>query len=120
MLGLRMQRAVDGDDVADLDHVLDGRMPGEIQLFLDRLRQTMAVKIVQMHVEWLQAAQYGETDAAGRDGADMHAFDVVGARRRNRRCSSRPSRPTGTTGCNCARATRIIMTTCSETLIELQ
>jgi hypothetical protein len=51
MLGLRMERAIDSDDVADFDHLLDVWMPGYIQLFLDRLRQTMAVIIMQMHIE---------------------------------------------------------------------
>ena len=54
-------------------------MPGEVQLFFDRLRQTVAVIIVQMHIEGFQAPQYGKPNAAGGDGADMHAFDVIGA-----------------------------------------
>ena len=40
--------------------------------------------------------------------------------RRSRRCSSRPRPPTGTTGCSCGRAPRIIITTCSETLMLLR
>jgi len=79
MLGLRMQRTIDGDDIADLDHVLDVWMPGQIEFFFHRLRQSVAVIIVQVHVEGFQAPQHGETDAARRDRAHMHAFDVIGA-----------------------------------------
>ena len=48
-------------DIADLDHVLDVWMPGEVQFFFHRLWQTMPVEIVQMHVERFQAPQHGET-----------------------------------------------------------
>ena len=78
MLGLRMQRTIDGDDIADLDHVLDVWMPGQIEFFFHRLRQPVAVIIVQMHIEGFQAFQHGKANAAGGDRADMHAFDVIG------------------------------------------
>ena len=32
-----------------------------------------------MHIEGFQAPQHGKANAAGGDGADMHAFDVIGA-----------------------------------------
>ena len=32
-----------------------------------------------MHIEGFQALQHGKANAAGGDGADMHAFDVIGA-----------------------------------------
>jgi hypothetical protein len=79
-LGFRMERCVDRDDVADLDRVLGIRMPREVQLFLDRLRQPMPIEIVQVDVERLQTAQHRKTDAAGCDGADMHPLDIVGTR----------------------------------------
>ena len=39
----------------------------------------MLVVIVELDVERLQSAERGKADAAGSDGADIHAFEVVGA-----------------------------------------
>merc|ERR1712188_153708 len=41
VLRLRVQRAIDSDNVAMRHHVLGGLMPREIQLLLDTLRQSM-------------------------------------------------------------------------------
>jgi len=114
-----MQRAIDGDDIADLDHVLDVWMPGNVQFFFHRLRQPVAVIIVQMHIEGFQAFQHGKANAAGGDGAGMHAFDVIGALDAIGDVPAALHHPL--IGRNViATSDRIIMTTCSETLIELQ
>ena len=75
-----MERAIDRDDVADGDHVLDAVVPGDAELPLDLGREPVAVEIMQMHVERLQAAQHRAADPPRGDGADVHALDVVGAR----------------------------------------
>ena len=73
-----MQRRIDRHDVADLDHVLDIGMPGEVELLLDRLGKPVSLVIMKMHVEGLQSAQHRKADAAGRARADVHALDVIG------------------------------------------
>src|SRR5271165_4590891 len=78
VLRFRMKRRVDGHDVTDPDHVLDVGMPSKVQLLLDRVGEPVPIVIVKMHVEGLQAAEHGEADTAGGDGADMHALDIVG------------------------------------------
>ena len=54
-------------------------MEGEAEFLLDRLGQPVLVVVMQLDVERLQPAQRREADAAGGDGADIHAFEVVGA-----------------------------------------
>ena len=49
------------------------------QFLLDFSRQPVAVGVVQLHVERLQPAQHREADTSGRHGADMHAFEIIGA-----------------------------------------
>ena len=115
-----MQRAVDRDDVADRDHVLDAVVPGDAQLLLDRCGQPVAVEIMEMHVERLQAAQHGAADPPGGDGADVHALDIVGARDAIGDVPAALRAPSRATADNCGPGARIIITTCSATLIELQ
>ena len=69
--------AVDRDHVADADHRLDGGVEGQAELLLDRLWQPVAVGVVQLHVERLEALQHGGADAPRGDRADAHAFQVV-------------------------------------------
>ena len=80
VLRLRMQRRVDGDDVADRTIDSTSGWKVEAQLLLDVGGQAVAVGVVQVHVERLQTAQHGGADAAGGDGADVHALEVVRAR----------------------------------------
>ena len=40
----------------------------------------MCVEVVQFDVEWRQAAEDREADAASSDNADFHALHVVGTR----------------------------------------
>ncbi len=54
-------------------------MEGEAELLLHLLRQPVLVVVMQLDVERLEPAQRREADAARRDGADIHAFEVVGA-----------------------------------------
>src|SRR5262245_21751481 len=79
VLGLGMQRCVDRYHVADLDQRFDVRMEGQPELLLHLLRQAMLVIVVELDVERLQTAKRRETYAAGSDGADIHALDVLGA-----------------------------------------
>ena len=43
-------------------------------------RKAVAIRVVQMHVEGLQAAQHREADPAGGSRAHMHALDIIVAR----------------------------------------
>jgi len=52
----------------------------ETELALDLLWQPMAVGVVQLDVEGLQAPQYGLADPPRGDGADAHALEIVGPR----------------------------------------
>ena len=79
VLGLRVQRAVDRNHVADLHHRLDVVVIGQVQLLLDLGRQAVAVRVVQLDVKGLQAAQNGGADAPGGHSAHVHPFEVVGA-----------------------------------------
>src|SRR6476620_8800506 len=56
VLSLRVKWRVDRDDIANLDDVFDVRAPVETELLLDRFRKAVAMRVVQMHVERLQAA----------------------------------------------------------------
>ena len=39
---------------------------------------SMPIEVVRVHVEGLESAQHHKADAAGRDGAHMHALNVIG------------------------------------------
>ena len=77
-LGFGMERAVDRDDVADLDQRLDVRMKRDVQFLLDRVRQPVPVRVVKFHVERFEPAQSSRANATRCHGADVHAFEVVG------------------------------------------
>ena len=79
VLGLRMQRRVDRDHVADTDERLDVGMVGDAQLLLGCFREPMPIGVVQLHVERLEAPQHGRADAPGGHRADLHPFEIVGA-----------------------------------------
>ena len=79
VLGLRMQRRVDRDDVADGDELLRRVVARDAELLLDLGRKRMLVEVVQPDLERLQAAQHRRADAAGADGADLHPLEVVRA-----------------------------------------
>jgi hypothetical protein len=51
-------------------------VPLDPQFLLDLARQAVAVVIVELHVERLEAPQHRRADPAGGDGADMHPLDV--------------------------------------------
>ena len=53
-------------------------MPGETESSSTVFRKAVTVRVVQMHVERLQAAQHREADPAGGDRADMHALEIIG------------------------------------------
>ncbi len=80
MLGFRVQRAVQRHHVAHLGQAFQAGVMRQVQLFFDRFRQAVAVEIVQLDIERLHQAQNAQTDAAGGDGTDIHALDIVGAR----------------------------------------
>src|SRR5262249_31414893 len=79
VLSLGVQRRIDRHHVANLDQRLDIRMKGQSKLLLDRLGEAVLIGVVQLDVEGLQPTEYGKTDAAGSDSADIHAFKVIGA-----------------------------------------
>jgi hypothetical protein len=51
----------------------------QAELLLDVCRQPVAIGVVQLDVEGLEAAQHGKADAAGSDGSDLHALEVIRA-----------------------------------------
>ena len=61
----RVKRRVDRHNVTDLDHVLDIRMPGEIEFLLYRLRQSVPIIVMQMHVEGLEPAKGPVAEVVG-------------------------------------------------------
>src|SRR3546814_2764430 len=63
VLGLRMERYVERDDVADAVHLLAAVVPGEAQFRLHLGRQAVAVGIMEVHIEGLQALEHREADA---------------------------------------------------------
>src|SRR5262245_51159725 len=77
-LGLGMQRRVDSDHVADLDQRLHVRMEGEVELLLNLFRQAMLIGVVELYTEGLETPERRKADATGGNGADIHAFEVVG------------------------------------------
>ena len=73
---------------------------------------------VKMPVEGLEPAKHRKADAAGGDRADVHAFDLIGARDAVGDVPAALHHPL--VGGNVVpHEPRIIITTCSETLIEL-
>ena len=76
-LGLRVERRVDRHHVAVGHHVL-GRSWKVTQLVLDLGREPVAVRVVEAHLERLQAPQHGGADPAGGHGSDLHPLDVIG------------------------------------------
>ena len=94
--------------------LLDVGMEGEIQLLLHRLGQPVAVGVMQMHVERLQPPQHRQADAPGGDGADVHALEIIGPLDAVGDVPAALHHPAGRRGCSCARAPRIIITTCSD------
>ena len=118
VLRFRMKRRVDGHDVADLDHVIDTGMPSEVQFLLNRVGEPVPVVVVKMHVEGLQAAEHRKADAAGGDCTDVHALDII---RPRDAVGDIPAAPHHQLVGRyvVADSPRIIITTCSETLIEL-
>ena len=77
VLRFGVKRAVDSDNVADLDHVLDGLVVDKVELLLHGLGETVAVRVVKLAAERVHAAKHGKADAARGNSADVHAFNVV-------------------------------------------
>lgn len=77
-LCLLVQRAVDGDNVALGEHLLEGVDAAAANLGLDLGLEALVVKVQQLLAsERLEAAQDTLTDAADGDGADNLALEVV-------------------------------------------
>lgn len=75
--GLLVQRAVDGDDVALGEHVLEALDAAAADLLLLLGGQGLVVEVEQLlAVEGLEAAQDALADAADGDGADDLALEV--------------------------------------------
>src|SRR3984957_21222371 len=47
VLSLRVKWRIDRDDIANLDHVFDIRMPFETEFLLDRFRKAVPIRVVQ-------------------------------------------------------------------------
>ena len=77
-LGRLVQRAVDGDDVALRDHLLEALDAAAPDLLLDLGRQALVVVVQQLlAVEGLEAAQHALADAADAHSADDLVLQVV-------------------------------------------
>ena len=75
---LLVQRAVDGDDVALREHVLEVLHAAAANLLLHLGREGLVVEVEQLlAVEGLQAAQHALADAAHGHGADDLVLQVV-------------------------------------------
>ncbi len=77
--GLRVQRRVDRHDVAHADQRLRGRMKREAQFLFDGVVEPVPIGVMQLDVEGLETPKHRRADAACRDGADVHALQVIGA-----------------------------------------
>eukprot|EP00756_Hemistasia_phaeocysticola_P019795 Hpha_TRINITY_DN15681_c1_g5::TRINITY_DN15681_c1_g5_i3::g.101174::m.101174 len=80
VLRLRVQRAVDRHDVAHLHHALHAVVVHQVVLLLDLLRQPVAVDVVQLAAEGVQAPQHTKPNAPRRNGTNVHRLNVVRAR----------------------------------------
>jgi len=80
MLSLRVERAVDGDNVAVRNHVFHSGVIGQVELGLNVSRETMSVIVVKLNIEGIKSAENGKTDTTRRNGTDVHAFKIVGTR----------------------------------------
>ena len=80
MFGGRIEGRVDGHDVAMWDHGCGAFMKRDVEFVFHLLRQAVALGIVELHVEGLEPPERRESDAPGPNRADVHAFEVIGAR----------------------------------------
>lgn len=77
-LGLLVERAVDGDNVALRDELLEGVDAAGANLLLDLRGQGLVVVVEELlAVKGLEAAEDALADAADGDGADDLALEVV-------------------------------------------
>jgi hypothetical protein len=63
-----VQRTVDGDNVTDAGECFGCGVPSQLQLLLDRIGQSMEIRVVKADVKRLEPAQDRETDPSGRHG----------------------------------------------------
>lgn len=76
--GLLVQRAVDGDNVALCEHLLEVLDAAAANLLLDLSGQGLVVEVEQLlAVEGLEAAEHTLADAADGDGANDLVLEVV-------------------------------------------
>ena len=75
-----MERRVDRHHIADTNQGLHVRVVLHAELLLDFERQAMPVRVMEDHVERLQAPEHRRSDPPGGHGADVHALEVVLAR----------------------------------------
>ena len=59
ILGLWMQRRIDRDHVADLDHVFDRGVPGETELHLQSAGQALPIEIMELDLVERKPFAYG-------------------------------------------------------------
>jgi hypothetical protein len=75
---LLVQRAVDGDNIALCEHLLEAVDAAAANLLLDLGRQGLVVKVQQLlALKGAQAAEHALTDAANSDGTDNLVLEVV-------------------------------------------
>eukprot|EP00050_Salpingoeca_kvevrii_P005681 m.285082 g.285082 ORF g.285082 m.285082 type:complete len:437 (+) comp11291_c0_seq1:127-1437(+) len=79
VLCLRVEGAVDGHDVADLDKALGVLVPGEVEFLLDLGREAVAVGVVKLDIKGVEAAQDRKANATGSNSANVHTLDIIGA-----------------------------------------
>ena len=79
VLGLRVQRTVDADHVADADQRLHGLVERQAELLLNAGWEPVPVRVVEVHVERLHPLQHAEPYPPGCHDAHVHPLDVVRA-----------------------------------------
>jgi len=79
VLGFRVQRSIDGNHIADAYQRFDARVIGEVQFFLDTIREPVPIRIVKLDVKGFQPPQNSQADAPGPKGTHFHRFEIVGA-----------------------------------------
>mmetsp|Transcript_149725 Transcript_149725/g.272201 ORF Transcript_149725/g.272201 Transcript_149725/m.272201 type:complete len:206 (-) Transcript_149725:595-1212(-) len=80
VLRFRMQWAIQSDNVHLLDHFLPIRMVMQVVLLLNFLWQTVAVRIVQLHLKGLQSLQNCKSNSPSCHSSHFHPFHIIRSR----------------------------------------
>jgi len=79
VLRLRVEWAVERENIEVRVHVLRGLVVGQVELLLHFGGKAVAIAVVQLHIKRVHAAQDSKANATGGDRAEVHALHVVRA-----------------------------------------